>query len=215
MTTPLIIIGAGGLGREITGIVDDINAAAPGTWEILGFVDDGEPDTERLARIELPHLGGKDCLGGLSEGTHYVIGIGSGAPRRKLSAVAEEAGLTAATLVHPSASVGRDVGIAPGSILCAGVTVTTNVDLGAHTILNLGVTVGHDTVLEDFVTVHPQVALSGECRIGTEVVMGTSSAIIQGRSIGARTIVGAGAVVVKDLPADVTAVGAPAKPLVH
>ena len=213
MTTPLVIIGAGGFGREIPEIVDAINTASPGAWELLGFLDDGQPDAERLARLELPHLGAVDGGDDLPHGTHFVIGVGSGAVRRKLREAAERRGLVPATLVHPTATVGRDVRIGVGSVLCAGVSVTTNVDLGDFTILNLGVTVGHDTVLEDYVTVHPQAALSGECRIGTDVVMGTSSAIIQGRAVGARTTVGGGAVIVKDLPEDVTAVGAPAKPL--
>jgi acetyltransferase-like isoleucine patch superfamily enzyme len=77
--------------------------------------------------------------------------------------------------------------------------------------LNLNVTVGHDAVVHDFVTVYPGVNVSGSTELGERVSMGTNSCILQGLEIGAGSFVGAGAVVNRDLPAGVTAMGVPAR----
>ena len=74
-------------------------------------------------------------------------------------------------------------------------------------------TVGHDAVLESFVTVYPGVNISGCTVIEKGVELGTGSKIIQGKRIGTNTILGSGAVVVRDLPPGCTAVGVPAKPI--
>ena len=74
-------------------------------------------------------------------------------------------------------------------------------------------TIGHDAVLEPFVTVYPSANISGMTRIGYGAELGTGMQIIQGKQIGANSIIGAGAVVVKDIPANCTAVGSPAKPI--
>ena len=91
--------------------------------------------------------------------------------------------------------------------------VTTNVLIKDFVILNLQCTVGHDTVIEDYASFMPSVNISGEVTIGEGVYVGTGTKIINQLEIGDNTIVGAGAVVAKSLPAHCTAVGVPAKPI--
>ena len=88
-----------------------------------------------------------------------------------------------------------------------------DVTIGSHVIINLDCTVGHDAVINDFVTLYPSVNVSGSTVLGECVEIGTGCQIIQGIAIGEGTIVGAGAVVVKELPRECTAVGSPAKPI--
>ena len=118
-----------------------------------------------------------------------------------------------ATLIDPSAILSDRVSIGEGSIICAGSIVTVDIQIGCHVILNLDCTVGHDVCLEDFVTVYPSVNVSGNVLVEECAELGTGTQIIQGKRIGTQTIVGAGAVVVKDLPEKCTAVGSPAKPI--
>lgn len=71
--------------------------------------------------------------------------------------------------------------------------------------------VGFDAVLNDFVTLYPSVNVSGITNIGHCSELGTGMQIIQGKTVGEYSIVGTGAVVVKDIPAKCTAIGSPAK----
>ncbi|SDY75570.1 sugar O-acyltransferase, sialic acid O-acetyltransferase NeuD family [Modestobacter sp. DSM 44400] len=217
-STPLVVIGSGGFGREVHDVIEAVNAGAavqgrPEPWAMLGFLDDGNPDRDLLVDRGTPFLGPSRTLLELPADVQYVVGIGSGPVRRRLDEWATAAGRTAATLVHPAAVLGRHgVHLGAGTIVCASAVITTNVRVGRHVHLNLGVTVGHDAVLGDYVTANPNVSISGNTVIEDEVNLGTGSAVIQGRHVGARTVVGACAAVVRDLPPDVTAVGVPARP---
>ena len=112
---------------------------------------------------------------------------------------------------HPTAVASRYVEYGEGSIVTAAVILTNRIRVGRHVILNLDATVGHDCVLEDFVTIAPGVHISGNVHIGEGTDVGTGTVVIPGVRIGRWSVVGAGAVVTKDLPDNCTAVGVPAK----
>jgi acetyltransferase-like isoleucine patch superfamily enzyme len=57
----------------------------------------------------------------------------------------------------------------------------------------------------------PHANVSGAARLAHGVYLGTNATVIQGVQIGENTLVGAGAVAVRDLPANITAVGVPAR----
>lgn len=208
----LVIIGVGGFGREVRDIVDAINDEAK-TFNLIGFVDDG-PSAEDIERVDrLPHkiVGRIEELTAIPASAEYVIGIGTGTTRREIDLRLSETGREAATLVHPTASIGADSTLGPGSIVCAGAMITTNVVLGRHVHVNLGSSIGHDCSLADYVTINPLVAVSGAVSLGPEVLLGTHSSILQGLQVGARAIVGAAACVTRDVPTDVTVKGIPAR----
>ncbi len=206
---PLVIIGAGGLGREILDLVRDVNRAAP-TFDLLGFLDDGRPDQSLLARVGATHLGPTSLLGELD--ASYVIGIGDTEPRRRVDALARSWARSAATLVHPLATVGGDVELGPGVLIAAGVRLTTHLVIGRHTLVNFNSIIGHDTVIEDFATLHGGVNVGGWCVIEEGATLGLGSVVLPYLRVGRGATVGAGAVVVRDVPANVTVVGAGARP---
>ncbi len=205
-----MIVGAGGFGREVHDVVMALQAAGE-PFEFVGFLDDVTPDADLLARRGGTHAGPLSELSRMG-GCQYVVGIGSPVVRRSVVALASQHGLEAATLVHPSATLGGDVVLGPGTVVCSHASLTTNVRLGTHVHVNLNATIGHDAVLHGFVTVNPGANISGNVVLEEGVTMGTGSSIIQGCRVGARTTVGAGAAVVRDLPADIVAVGVPAEP---
>jgi hypothetical protein len=209
-------VGAGGFAREVHDVVEAINDAESSSsdrFEFLGFIDNAN-DHPELILDRGPLLGDDEALAGLPAGAQYVIAIGNGGIRRAIDERATALGLTAAILVHPSATMSAHrVELGPGSIICSHVSLTTAIRLGRHVHLNLNVTVGHDTVVGDYVTINPGASISGNVLLEDEVTIGTGAVIIQGKSVGARSMIGAGASVVRSIPADVTAVGIPAKVL--
>jgi sugar O-acyltransferase (sialic acid O-acetyltransferase NeuD family) len=115
------------------------------------------------------------------------------------------------TLLHPLAWIGNRISIAMGTVVCAGSMLTTDLRLGAHTIVNLDCTIGHDCEIADFVTFAPSVNVSGAVTILEGCDIGTGACLIQGIRVGEWSVLGAGAVATQDVPANVTAVGVPAK----
>ena len=208
----LIIIGAGGLGRDTAWLVRRINRVCP-TWRLLGFLDDS-------AEMQGKVFNGDPVLGTLEQLTEYpdafvVCAIAAARVRRRIIARVLELvpSVRFATLIDPSAELSDTVEVGAGSIICAHTIATVNIRMGAHVIINANCTVGHDAVLHDYVTVYPGVNISGTTEIGTCAELGTGMQIIQGKKIGDETIIGAGAVVIRDLPPKCTAVGCPAKPI--
>lgn len=209
--TPLVIIGAGGFGRESHDIVIAMNRQEP-QWDFLGFIDDQEPPTDLLARRDASWLGPSSRLGEYSAAA-YVVAIADPDFRERLSRRAESAGLAAATLIHPSATFGLDVEVGGGTIVCSHVSITTNVRIGRHVHIDQNVSVGHDATLEDYSRVNPGSAISGAVQVGTRATVGTGAVILQGTTVGESSMVGAGAVVLDDVEAGSTVVGVPARRL--
>ena len=208
MTQRLVIVGAGGHSRDTFDIVEAAVERHPGSWELLGFVSEVADDHGRDhhgARV----LGGFEWFAGRRD-VAVVIAIGDPKARARLAARAEQLGLPFATLVHPAAVVSRHARVGPGCIVSAGVMVTSSAAIGAHVILNLGCTVAHDAVVEDCCTLAPGVHVNGHARLCTGCDLGAGAVVLPKVVIGAGAVVGAGTVVIKDLPAGVTAVGVPA-----
>ncbi len=202
----LVIIGVGGFGREVAWLVERINKVEP-SWDLLGFIDDNKELHGSLCGC-YPVLGGMEWIEQNND-TYVVCAIGASQTRKKV--IDRLNGVKFATLIDPSVLLSKRVSIGEGSIICAGNILTVDIEIGSHVIINLDCTVGHDADIKDFVTLYPSVNISGNVTLEECVEMGTGSQIIQGIEVEKRTIVGAGAVVVKDLPGDSTAVGIPAK----
>lgn len=203
-----MVVGAGGHGRETLDIIAAVNAERP-RFDVLGFLDDGLEEGSQVSPHGLSVLGGVGALRGLD--ADYVLAIGSPVMRKK---IATQLDLTrAATVIHPRASIGSFVQHGPGLILGPGARITHAVEVGAHVHVNVNATVSHDSVIGDYVSLAPGVHLSGGVKIEEGVWMGIGSTAIQGVTVGAWTVVGAGAAVIADLPHHCTAVGVPAKPL--
>nr|WP_255366271.1 MULTISPECIES: acetyltransferase [Butyricimonas] len=204
--------GAGGFGREVLSMVENLNESC-GLFNPVGFFDDG------LSRGCV--VNGHEVLGGMEELNAYpgnlalIVAVGSPAVKRKIVERIDNPRVFFPSVLDQTALVGdvTRVSIGKGCIICGGTMITTNVTIGNFVILNLGCTVGHDTVIGDYSSFMPSVNISGEVNIGESVYAGTGAKIINRLEIGAGTVVGAGAVVAKSLPARCTAVGVPAKPI--
>lgn len=204
----LYIIGAGGFGREVAWIVERINSIKP-TWNLKGFIDDNETLWGSIEG-EYHVLGGCEYLSAL-EDVYAVCAVGSSNVRKKIIEKLKAANVKFATLIDPSVLRSNSVKIGEGAIVCAGTIITVDVNIGDHVIVNLDCTIGHDAVIDNFVTIYPSVNVSGNVLIGECSELGTGTQIIQGKKVISNTIIGAGAIVVKDCIESGTYVGSPAK----
>ena len=211
MVERIVIVGAGGHGREIVALAAACNLAAERPiYDVVGVVDDGKPDIARLERLSVPLIGPVEAVGNLD--ARFVIGIGSPSVRRAVDKRLLAIGaLAAGPMVHPLAWIGPDVELSPGVIVCAGAIVTTNVRIGRHTHLNVQATVSHDCRLGEYVTVAPMTAISGNVTLEDEVELGMGVSVVPAMTIGRASLVGAGAVVTRDIAPGMVAVGVPAR----
>jgi sugar O-acyltransferase (sialic acid O-acetyltransferase NeuD family) len=206
----IAIFGAGGFGREVEWLIDDINQKQS-TWEFIGYFDD---DFSHVTKTDSGYfLGGTEKLNEWKEELDIVFAIGNPLVKRTIINRITNAKLNFPVLIHPSVIMSDKTEIGKGAIICAGNIITVDIKIGEHVILNLCCTVGHDTCIGNYCSFMPTVNISGEVRCGEAVYVGTGVKIINQVEIGDETIIGAGAVVAKSLPAKCTAVGIPAKPL--
>lgn len=208
----ILIIGAGGFGREVEWLINRINNSNNNQWNLIGYVDDNVQKGTEITKLKVVY--NTDELLKLEKKTNVVIAIGNAKVRKLIyNKIKENKNLSFPNLVDPSAIIGEvDMGI--GNIICAGTIATVNIKINNFNIINLDCTIGHDDVLADFITVYPSVNISGNTTINEVVEIGTGTQIIQGKNICSNVIIGAGAVVVKDIEEEGTYIGIPVKKIV-
>lgn len=208
----IAIVGAGGFGREVLMLIEQINKNVH-TWEPVGFYDDNKRINENINGFKV--LGKINDLEKINYKLHIVLAIGDPKTKKIIRENINNSNIVYATLIHPSVILEKTqfVEISEGTIIACGTNITTNIIIGKHVILNLNCTVGHDTNIGDYCSFMPSVNISGNVKIDECVFMGTNSCIVNDLTIERNTIVGAGAVVSKSLPASCTAVGIPARPI--
>lgn len=208
----IVIIGAGGFGREVQWLIERINKVSHDEWSILGYIDDGIEFGTKVDGYEV--IGGVELLIERKTPLAVACAIGSAETRKwVIDKIESNKYLSFPNLMDPSARISSRVTWGRGDIICAENIITVDITIGDFCIVNLNCTVGHDSSLESFVTLYPSVNVSGNVKIGECSEIGTGSQVIQGISIGKNSVIGAGSVVVKDVPGACTAVGCPCKPI--
>jgi len=206
----LVLVGAGGFGREVLWQLGEIDNCA-GQYNILGFVDDA-PEFKGKTINGLPVLGDIRWLSSYPKEICALICVGNPKARKGIyNRIRQNPNISFPTIMAKNVQCSDLVKFGQGCIVCLSSVLTVNIVIGEFVIINLDCTIGHDAVLDDFVTLHPSVNVSGNVYIGACSEIGTGANIIQGKNIGENAIIGAGAVVVNDIPPDCTAVGVPAK----
>ena len=212
----LIVVGAGGLAREVKFLVETINSIES-LYDFQGFV------VSDLSQIHATDSE-KEIIGDLSyfnksdEEVAVAIGIGTPSARLKIGnqLLKEHPNLLFPSLIHPNVTYDKtSCKIEPGTVICASCALTVNIQIKQFAYLNLCCTVGHETVIGPGCVLNPTVNVSGGVNIGAGVLVGTGAQILQYINVGENAIVGSGACVVKDVEPGITVVGIPAKPLVR
>ncbi len=141
-----------------------------------------------------------------------VIGVGQVA-RKGFVEQLEQMGRTLLGVRHPSAIVSPSAVVEEGCVILAGVIVGAGARIGRGAVLNRGCSVGHHTTIGPWSFVGPGAAVAGEITMGEQVHIAVGASVRNEITIGDRAVVGVGAAAVKDVPADTTVVGVPARPM--
>lgn len=205
----LVIVGTGGVGKETALIVEDINEISQ-EWNLLGFID----DNKELIGKEINGykvLGDREFLNNFDKEVYVVIAIADYCIKEELVKYLTNKNIQYATLIHPSVKINRTISIGKGCIIYQNVIMTVNINIGNHVIISPKCGIGHDSLIEDYVTVLWNVNISGSEKIRQGVTLGSGCTIIQGLEIGRGSFVGAGAVVIRDIDESKIAVGVPTR----
>jgi sugar O-acyltransferase (sialic acid O-acetyltransferase NeuD family) len=204
----LIIVGAGGFGREVYAWATQC-ADYNKKWAIKGFLDDN-PEALRSYHYSVPVLG---RIGDYipQEGECFAMGIGAIASKKRACSLLLERGANFITLVHPSAVLGHNVTLGLGSIVCPHVTLTADIQIGKFVVINCNASMGHDVVVGDWTTISGHCDITGHCQLGAEVFLGSHASIVPGRRIGDGSVIGAGSCVLQHTKPGKTVFGVPAK----
>lgn len=197
--TKIVIVGAGGLGREV------LEYAKAASIDVAGFLDD-----DVAADVEGYRILGKVTRNSMPLDHTYVIAVGEPALRRNVSLRLSET-KAAASIVHPTAYVSPSASLGQGVIVAPFVFIGPGAVLGAHCLLNVGAVVGHDVDLGEYSVVSPAASLAGGCRLGPGVFVGMNAAVLPKLTIGAGSKVAACAMVSSAVPASSLSVGNPAR----
>lgn len=202
----VLLLAASGLAREVISSIEQT-----GDHEVVGLLDD---DLSLHGGV----IGGARVLGGIGlaaeSGAYLLICVGSGRSRAALAIRLERLGVSRdryATHIHESVLVGERSVIGEGSIVLAGSVLTCDVRLGCHVVLMPHVTLTHDDFVADFATLAAGVTVGGGVKIGRGAYLGMNAAVRQDLGIGEHAVLGMGSVLLRNLPAEETWVGNPAR----
>ena len=206
----IIIIGAGGFGLEILDLIDQINQNEF-KYHILGFLDDCK-DGNLVPGISI--IGTTKEIDTFYDSL-FVIGIANPKIREHFYNLLKSKKFLIPNLIHPTALVSNYAQINgfDGIIVNSYSIIAPRAEIGKGTIIDSYVYVGHESKLEEFVTVYSGALIAGNVIIGKSSQIGLGARIIQGKIIGSNSIIGAGSTVVKDILSNVIAVGTPCLPI--
>jgi UDP-N-acetylbacillosamine N-acetyltransferase len=182
-------------------------------YEIVGLLDSVNPERAGTEFLGAPILGGEEQLDVLlRQGVkHLIVGVGSGHARLRLADSARSHGYQLATTIHPRAIIAGDVTVGAGTVIMAGVVINPGANLGDNVIVSTCASVEHECTIAEGVTISAGVHMGGRVRIGRAATVEIGATIARRISIGGGSVVGAGSVVLHDIPDGVLAYGTPAR----
>lgn len=204
----LVIVGAGGCGREALQWVRDINEKE-NRWRIKGFLDD-----------DLNALEGKKCSVSIiskvdgyeiEPDDEFICCIGSSKIRKMVVEKLKAKGAVFVTLIHPNAVVADSCTLGEGVIIYPYALISDNAVIGDGCIINMYSSVAHDSVLGEYCTISAHCDVTGMCKLGERVFMGSASHIVPGSKIGDDVYICAGSAVMARVRAGNKVLGNPAK----
>lgn len=204
----LIIVGAGGFGRELLQWCKDFQKIKR-EWNILGFIDDN-----------LASLDGYECdykvIGTIEEWSPkanqvFALAIANPKVKEKIASMLESRGAEFISVIHPDARIGDFNKLGKGVVLYPNARITVNVTVGNFVTILDNTSIGHDALIGDFATISAGCGINGHVRVGKGAFFGCNASTIPGIRIGDDCHVGIGSIVVNNIKSGMHVFGNPAK----
>lgn len=203
----VVILGAAGLGRAFYGALASHGQAKT----VVGFLDDGRRD-EFCGRPILGRCRDLTQMVHRHRISHVALGVGYRffQDRQELIGLINASGCEWASAVHASAIVNPDVRLGRGVFISAGSVINAGTRIGDHGVLWSGVIIEHDNEIDEDVYITTGVMTAGYVKIRAHAFIGMGSMIAK-CTIGQYATVGAGSLVLRDVPDHTYAWGRPAR----
>jgi len=205
---PIAIWGASGHALVVSDIVK-----LRGQYEIGGFIDDVNINRKGETFADKPIWTGGEVFSLLKQKgiEHVVLGFGHCSGRVDVADRLKRNGFRVLTVIHPDAVISSNVTIGEGTIVMAGVIIDPGCKIGRYAVINNSAIISHGSTIDDGVHICPGVSLGGNVHVEPCSWIGIGSCVTEDLCVGARSYVGAGSVVIRDIPSDSLAYGNPAR----
>ena len=209
----VVVMSAGGFGTEAVWVLEEMNKMNQKgkSWNIIGYADD-QGAKKNMIFYDYKALGTPEEVAAdyIGQEMWYFCAIGNNEIRRRVSNRLNHLGWQAATLIHPSVIMAKNIHIGQGSYIGAGSILCPNAVIEEHVLINTRVAVGHDVVFENFSQACPGSQINGSCKIGEGAIIGSNASIFPGKSVGSWSTVGGNSQVIRSVKSGTTVNGVPA-----
>jgi sugar O-acyltransferase (sialic acid O-acetyltransferase NeuD family) len=200
-----IIIGAGTYGQVYAEYLKN-------TYNIIGYIDDNERlMCKKIDNIEV--LGNREFLfNHVDKNISIFVPIGNNEIRMNLLRNLTDMGFNTPSFIHPNTVIHSSVQIGKAVYILPETNIMPCTVLKSYIMVSMGVNIAHHNIIEDGCFFSQGSNVGASIHIQSQAYIGMSSSVMTGvKSIGKNTLIGAGAVVIKDIPDNAVVAGVPAK----
>lgn len=199
---PFVIIGAGGLGRELLGWIANCREETRERFRVEAFISEGT-DVGSLCH-GVPVIRPEEWQG---PAPRFIIAIADPFQKKRTALAMGSRGWTAEIFIHDSAAIGLGPRIGAGTVICPHCRISSDCEIGEHVLVNSGSGVGHDAIVGSYSSLLGAVSVNGNVTVGEGVLFGAGSMVFPGKKVGNWAKIGLGSVVLRNVPDNATMFG--------
>ena len=203
----VIIIGAGGFGREVYNWIKEISPS--NSYKIKGFLDDNPHQFDGYT-LDAGIISNIDDYK-ICKNDRFIMAIGNIDDKKKVVGALRDKGAEFISMIHPTAVIAQNVEIGQGVVICPFVTISDSATIGDFVMMHIYSSCGHDSEIGGYSILSPYSTVNGFSRLEDEVFMGTHSTVTASRKVGFRAKISANSVAMGDVPKYGFVYGVPGK----